>query len=302
MDLLAAYRAFVLVADNGGFSAGGRASGQSQSAISRQVADLEKHLGAQLLNRTTRRVALTPDGERFLKKAREVIGLVGDAERSVGSAKQALEGHLRIAAPAALGHVLIAPVLCAFLARNPSLEGEIRSLRDRESAAADLDDIDLAVEIGPLPSQLGERRKLGDVPLVLCAGPIFVRDHGAPKSVDDIARLPAIELAPAGARVRPWRLERGAEHREVAPEIRLRCDTLEALRSAVLENAGIALAPLWLVHDEIASGRLWRLLPQWHAGLQPILAGPPGDVSSGPEARGFCDYLADSMARQGLFA
>lgn len=302
MDLLAAYRALVLVADHGGFSAGARASGQSQSAISKQVADLEAHLGASLFTRTTRRVALTGDGERFLGKAREVIGLVADAERSVGSRAQVLDGSIRLAAPAALGHVLVAPALCAFLARHPELEGEIRTLRDRNAAPPDPDTIDLAIEIGPLRAQLGERRKLGDVPLVLCAGPMLVRDHGAPKTVDDIARLPTIESAPAGGRIAPWRLERGAEHREVAPATRLRCDNLEALRSAVLENAGIALAPLWLVHHEIASGRLWRLLPQWHGGLQPILAGPLGEDPPGPQARSFTDFLADSMARQGLFA
>lgn len=301
MDMLAAYRAFVLVADHGGFSAAARASGQSQSAVSRQVADLETHLGASMFRRTTRRVALTPDGERLIGKAREVIGLVAEAERSVGTRAQTLGGHIRLAAPAALGHVLVAPALCAFLARHPDLDGEIRTLRDRGAALSLVDDIDLAIEIGPVPARLGERRKLGDVPLVLCAGPMLVRDHGAPKTVDDLARLPTIESAPAGSRIAPWRLERGAEHREVSPATRLRCDNLEALRSAVLENAGIALAPLWLVHHEIASGRLWRLLPQWHGGLQPILAGPIGDAPLGPEANGFVDFLADSMGRQRLF-
>ncbi|WP_428028474.1 LysR family transcriptional regulator [Altererythrobacter sp.] len=302
MDLLAAYRAFVAVADHGGFTAGARICGQSQSTVSRQVADLEQYLGARLLRRTTRRVALTSDGEQLLEKARGLIAMLGEAERSVGRRALDVAGHLRIAAPAALGHVLLAPLLCSFLSRHPGMEGEMLTLRSREAAYVVNVAADLAIEIGPLQARLGERRKLGDVPMVLCGSPLLIRDLGAPKTVEDIARLPAVVSVPPGMEPHVWRLERGAEHREVDPSPRLRCDNLEALRAAVLESVGIALVPLWLIHHDLASGRLWRLLPQWHGGLQPLFAGPPGKGRPGPHARAFLDYLSSSLAREGIFA
>lgn len=302
MDQLAAYRAFVLVADHGGFSAAARAAGQSQSAISRQVADLEGHFDTLLFERTTRRVALTPDGERVLGTARGILALALEAERAVGSQASAAHCRLRIAAPASLGHVLLAPHICTFQARHPQFDIETQTLSASEAGHPHGKDVDLIIELGPQPARLGERRKLGDVPMVLCAAPGFVRKYGAPKTIDDAAKLPAVHVLPIGEPLRAWRLERGAEHREITPPAHLRCDSPEVARAAALESAGIALVPLWLVSRSIASGRLWRLLPQWHGGLVPIYAGPPGRIPPPAHVRDFLDFLAASLERDGIFA
>ena len=125
MDVIAAYRIFVRLAERGSFSAVARELQQSQPTVSRRLAELEDYLGSKLISRTTRSLSLTDEGQEFLAKAREILRLVDDAEQSVGARAQALSGRLRIFAPVSLGRVVLAPLLCRFLEKHPDIEADL---------------------------------------------------------------------------------------------------------------------------------------------------------------------------------
>ena len=299
MDVVAAYRIFVRLAERGSFSAVAREFQQSQPTVSRRLAELENHLGARLITRTTRSLSLTDEGQELLVKAREVLRLVDDAEQSVGARAEALSGRLRIFAPVSLGRVVLAPRLCAFLEQHPEIEADLL-LSDQPVDMVE-NGIDVSLSIG-FPRRRSDRaRKLGDVPLVLCGSPGLIRDHGTPKRIGEIAQLPAVVFIGPDMVHDDWRLERGAEIREIVPDARLRSDSSEAILAALVEGAGIGLVQLWLVQDAIYHGKLWRLLPKWTGGVLPIHLAYPESRTPNARARAFIDYLVKSLKGDKMF-
>lgn len=299
MDMVAAYRAFVRIAERGSFSAVARETGQSQPTVSRHLSELEEYLGTRLIARTTRSLSLTAEGQEFLEKAREVLRSLEEAEQSVGARAQALSGRLVITAPVSLGRIVLLPRLSGFMARHQGVVVDLL-LSDRP-AQFGKHGADLALAAG-LPRRRTDRsRKLGEVPLVLCGAPGLIRDSGTPGTVDALADLPAV-VSLGSANDGGWQLERGAEIREVSPSPRFRSDSWEAVLAALVEGIGVGLAPLWLVQDAIDRGALWRLLPQWSGGVVPLYLVQPAARAPNARMRAFSDYLGQSLKGDRMFA
>jgi DNA-binding transcriptional LysR family regulator len=129
----------------------------------------------------------------------------------------------------------------------------------------------------------------------------LIRDHGTPRRIEQIAGLPAVVFIGPDMVHDNWRLERGAEIREIVPDARLRSDSSEAVLAALVESAGIGLVPLWLVQDAIKQGKLWRLLPQWTGGVLPIHLAYPESRTPNARARAFIDALTKSLKGDKLF-
>lgn len=300
MDQIAALRVFVRLAERGSFSAVARELEQSQPTVSRRLSELEDHLGTRLVARTTRSLSLTAEGQDFLRKAREVLRALDDAEQSVGARAQALGGHMRILAPVSLGRILLVPRLSRFMARHAAVRVDLM-LSDQPLDLVE-GGIDVALSVGFTRRRTDRASKLGEVPMVLCGSPGLIRAAGTPRNIEALAALPAVVPIGSDFAQDVWRLERGAEIREVVPQARFRSDSSEAMLAAMIEGLGIGLAPLWLVQDAIEHGRLWRLLPQWRGGLLPVHLAHPETRAPNARARAFIEFLTASVKGDKLFA
>jgi DNA-binding transcriptional LysR family regulator len=185
MDRFAAMTAFVAVVDLRGFAPAARQLGVSPSAVTRMVAALEERLATRLLQRTTRSLALTDAGARYLARARRILGDLDEAEGAAQAELSEPTGRLVVSAPALFGRLEVAPLMSAYLARYPQVSGEL-NLSDRVVNLVE-DGIDLAVRIGTLTDSSLVARKLGETRRVVVAAPSYLARHPAPKTPKDLS-------------------------------------------------------------------------------------------------------------------
>ena len=288
MDRLTGLVAFVRVAEARSFSEAARRLGLSKSAVSKQMAALERRLGARLLNRTTRRLSLTEAGRRFYERAARILAEVDEAELEIARQAEAPRGRLRVNAPMTFGVMHLGRAVAEFLAEQPEVEVELE-LDDRYIDLVD-EGYDLAVRIADLPDSSLVARKLAPARHVVCAAPAYLAKRGAPASPRDIAAHNCLVYSyRAGSRA--WRFA-GADGPMLAPPAgNLVCNNGEVLREAALAGLGLALAPTFIVGAELKSGALVEvlpgLLPQQHA-IYAIWA----HRRPSPKVRAFVDFLA----------
>lgn len=287
MDRLEAMQTFARVARLRSFSAAARALRRSPAAVSRQVAQLEAHLGVRLLERTTRRLRLTPAGERYLRRAEALLAEVAQLEDEVASAGAGLVGRLRVCAGHAFGRQWIAPLLPAFLARHPRLACEL-VLAD---AFVDLveEGIDVAIRAGRLADSSLQARRLGTSRSILVASPDFLARVGAPGSLADLQDLAAI--CDTNRRDPVWRFENAGRAVEVRPQVRLAVNDPEVVREAAVAGMGIARVPHFAVAEALATGRLVRLLPELAGETIPVHALAPAHREPAPKTEAFIQHL-----------
>ncbi|MEO1191311.1 MAG: LysR substrate-binding domain-containing protein [Pseudomonadota bacterium] len=263
MDQLAAIRAFLAVAEAGGFAKAARRAGVATSSLTRQVDGLERHLAVRLFNRSTRQVTLTAAGVHYRRQVLEILDDLESADESVGEADGPPRGQLRVAAPVAFARLHIAPYLAAFLERYPAIEVDLR-LSDRLVDLVD-ERLDLAVRLGVLPPSRLLARRLAPHRRVLCASPAYLDRQGVPKGLDDLATHNCLTLG--GDRpARLWHFIQGDEVQTVRVGGSLCADNSEVLHQAALCGAGLVVLPTWLVGDDLKAGRLQPLLTAWQAG------------------------------------
>src|SRR3981081_900961 len=183
MDRIDAMQAFVAVADLQGFAPAARKLGLSPSGVTRLIAALEDRLGARLLQRTTRQVALTDVGARYLERIRRILADVEEAEGSVQAERTRPSGRLVVSAPVGFGRLHVSPVMSAHLARYPDVSGELR-LSDQIINLVE-DGVDLAVRIGPLPDSTLVARHVGEMRRIVGASPHPLKRPGEPKKPRD---------------------------------------------------------------------------------------------------------------------
>lgn len=256
---LGAIRAFVAVAQAGGFSSGAKAVGLTRSAAGKALVRLEERLGTRLLHRTTRSVALTADGQAFYERCRQILTDLEEAEAEMRQNSPEPRGLLRLTVPDSFGRQHVLPILSAYLTAWPALAAEV-SITDR---VADLveEGYDLAVRCGgPLQDTRLIARVIARSHAVLCAAPAYLAHRGEPLAADDLLPHSRITLGDRNG-ARPWLLT--PPHRDtlrIADAGRLHLDSGEAVRQAALAGFGVAYLPAFLVGSDIAAGRLRALL------------------------------------------
>jgi len=284
MDRLAAMQTFVRVVESGSFSAVARETRSTQSAVSKQVAALERTLGARLLSRTTRALALTEAGQRYFEQARRLVGEIAEAEAAAREGEQQLSGWLRVASSVAYGRLKLLPLVNSFLAAHPAVKIELR-LND---GFVDLVEqgIDVAVRIGELADSSLVARRVGSTYRVLLASREYLRALApglqAPRLPEDVLQHNCIVYSELNSAIN-WTFTAGpGAPVAVGTQVSLRAqgnlqtDSSEVIRAAVLSGMGIGQAPTWLFEAELASGEVQRLLPDWPAPPLPIhLVSPP---------------------------
>lgn len=257
------YDLFASVVEAGSLSAAGRRIGLSPAMVSKRLARLEARLGARLIQRSTRRLALTEAGALFHERVLAVLAGAREAEALVAGRAGSPSGRLRVSAPTSFGRMHVAPFLARFLAAYPAIALEI----DLTDAFVDLlaERVDVAVRIGPPPGPGLSAHRLAPNRRLLCAAPSYLEAHGVPEGVRDLARH---RLLAADGQL-PWRLRgpRGPVPVEGASHVRT--NSSELVRELTLAGAGIALRSTWDVTAELRSGALVRILPG-HEGAADI--------------------------------
>ena len=259
MDLLDQLRVFMRVAHGGGFSAAAEQLGMPRPTVSLAVQGLEARLGARLLHRTTRRVSLTADGQALLERAAVLVADAEELEQQFRPQGAALAGRLRVDLPSRIARRLVVPRLPDFLARHPGLTLEL-GCSDRAIDLV-LEGVDCALRVGALASGSLVARPLGQLRVITCASPEYLRRQGTPRDPGDLARHEAVQYAAAaGAHAAPWQwLERG-ELRSVAMPGRVVVGNAETYVACALAGLGLIQIPAYDVQEHLTRGALVQVL------------------------------------------
>ncbi len=300
MDRLAAMQSFVRVVESGSFSAVARELQTTQSRVSKQVAALERELGAKLLSRTTRSLALTEAGERYFAQARRLIAEIAEAESELLLGEQQLSGWLRVAASVGYGRLKLLPLVKTFLAAHPNVKIDLK-LNDGFIDLVE-EGIDIAVRIGELADSSLVAQRIGTTQRVVLASHEYLRSLPTgltmPSVPEDLLEHNCIvysELATQNA----WTFTAGAgavatEGTQVTIRAQgnLQTNSSEVIRASVLSGMGIGYSPTWLFEEEIARGELQVLLPDWPTPPLPIHLVSPAQRRSSAKVQAFALHMA----------
>jgi DNA-binding transcriptional LysR family regulator len=288
MDRFLEMQAFVAVVEAGSFVRGADAMQMSKSVVSRLVGELEERLGVRLLQRTTRRLALTREGVLFHDRCKDLLSGVIDAEAELTHHAGHVMGELRVSAPVSFGLMHLAPLWPAFMARHPHLVLDV-TLGDRLVDLID-EGFDLAVRIAQLHSSSLVSRRLAATRLILCASPRYLKTHPAitrPAQLADHAVF-AYSLLATGEH---WHFD-GPEGEVVAKvNPRMRSNSGDSCCIAALNHQGLVLQPSFLVGSHLASGALVEVLPQYRSIELGIYAVYPSRKQLAPKVRHLVDFL-----------
>lgn len=290
MDRIQALNAFILVAEEAGFSRAATELGISKSAASRQIAALEEALGAPLLSRTTRTVELTEAGRAYLDQVKAILASLAAADRAVTAPQNDLEGHLRVAAPIAFGMSRLARIAAAFMARHPKLVADI-VLADRYVEPGE-EGFDLSLRI-ELATGDPQGLRLAPVELGLFASPYYIARHGRPQAPSDLGQHPALCLGTLRRQI-AWHLRGQVEPIQVSP--RLVSNQAQVIREGAIAGLGIALLPVYFATEDMRSGRLQRLLDGFEPKPDWLCAYYPDDTATA-KSRLFTDFLVEGLRR-----
>jgi DNA-binding transcriptional LysR family regulator len=265
-DRVVSMQTLVRVVDSGSLSAAARALGKSLAAVSRTVTQLEERLGARLLNRSTRKLTLTEAGAAFYDSAKRILAEIDEAELAIGGRAAAPRGTLTVTAPLLFGRLHVAPVVAECLERYPEVAAQL-VLTDRNVNLVE-EGIDVAVRIGQLDDSSLVARRLGEVARVVCASPPYLRRHGVPRTPEDLRGRECLRftgLAPG----REWVFMDG---NRVPVTSRFACNVVEPAIDAARSGGGVLMALGYQVADDLAAGRLVRLLQPFEPPPLPINA------------------------------
>lgn len=306
MDRLQAMQTLVRVVEAGSFSAVAKEAGATQSAISKQVAALERALGVRLLSRTTRSLALTEDGERYFEQVRRLVAEIAEAETTLRRGERQLQGWLRVAASVGFGRLKILPVVQRFLAEHPDVKIDLK-LHD---GFVDLVEqgIDVAVRIGELGDSSLVARRVGSTQRAVVATREYLRrlpkrpdGLQAPRVPTDLLRHNCIVYTELATR-HAWSFTAGpgaaaevGTTQVVRVQGSLQTNSSEIVRASVLAGMGIGYSPRWLFDAELAGGQVRVLLPDWPAPDLPIHLVSPGQRRHSAKVKAFGDAVAQAL-------
>jgi DNA-binding transcriptional LysR family regulator len=297
MDRFEEMRVFAAVVDAGSFVGAAEALEMSKAAVSRYVAQLESRLGVRLLHRTTRKLSLTPEGEVFHARCRELLGGVDEAEAEITSQSSEASGLLRINVPSSFGLLHLAPLWAEFMAQHPKVTLDV-TLADRLVDLVE-EGFDMAVRIARLPNSSLVSRRLASTRLVLCASPAYLHAHGQPNHPSDLVRhdVLAYSLFSMGDQwefTGPHESTVGAVSVKVMP--RMRTNSGDTCRVAALRHRGIVLQPSFLVGPDLLAGTLVEVMPAWRSIELGVYAVYPSRKFVSPKVRLMIDFLVNAFS------
>jgi DNA-binding transcriptional LysR family regulator len=294
LDRFQAITAFARVVEAGSFVGAATRLDVSVSAVSRQVALLEAHLNARLLNRTTRRLSLTESGRAFYERCVQLLADLDEAEQSAGAGAVKPRGTLRLTCGTTFGARHLAPAIADFIVRYPEMRFDVE-LSDRATDLVD-EGFDAAVRIGAIGSQNLVGRKVGETRLVCCASPAYLAKHGEPKAPEDLATHACLTYEYSQLKnVWPFRDQEGRD-RSVKVSGPVHANYGRFLAALAIAGAAIVLEPDFIVGPDVRAGRLVPILRHFEPPPGPIYVVYPSRRNLSAKVRAFADFLSARFA------
>lgn len=293
MDRFQAMETFVNVVDAGSFSGAARLLNVGQPAVSKMVAQLENHLGVQLLLRSTRGLMPTEAGLGYYEGARRALAEVEDADVIARGASAGLTGRVKITAAVTFSRLHILPYLHRFLDQHPQLTVDL----DLDDSNIDLLEggIDVALRMGTLIDSNMTARHIAQCPRAVLATPEYLRRHGEPRAPADLAAHSSVIYGRAGGGG-AWTFQQGATEASVAVSGRVRVSAAEGVRAAVLSHIGLVVTTEWMFTPELASGEVKRIMTDWKLPPLDLWAVFPSGRKASAKARAFVEFVETTMA------
>lgn len=300
MDQLAALRVFARVVEAGNFTKAADSLNMPKPTVTKHVQSLENHLRVRLLNRTTRRVTVTPDGAAYYERAVRLLADLSDMDAGLSNAQSAPQGRLRIDVGSSVARLVIIPALPDFHARYPGIQIDL-GVTDRP---VDLigENVDCVVRGGQLHDQSLVARRIGDLHFIACATPGYLATHGVPthpSELDDKHHIVGYFSARTGRQL-PFDYNKDGQRIEVYGRYRVSVNDSNAYLSAALAGLGIIQAPTFMLQEHVTSGALEPVLSEWSSDPVPVYVvyAPNRHVSA--RLRVFVDWVADLFANNDL--
>ena len=276
---------FATVVEQGSFTGAAEALGMPKSSVSQKISRLETQLGVRLLQRTTRRLSLTPQGEIYVEQCQALLALARSANLAMARLRAAPAGRVRITAPEATGTLLLGRILAEFRALYPEVVLELTLCDDQLDLVGE--GYDLALRAAPLKDSSLICRRIGQVARHLVAAPAYLAAHGMPQQLSELGRYACL----VHSAMPVWPLQEGGWR----PQGACVSNSLLALREMALHDGGIALLPHHVCEGDLAAGRLQKVLPD-----QPIPANPfyliyPSREHLAPALRTLMDFVAERL-------
>jgi DNA-binding transcriptional LysR family regulator len=291
MDRIEAMQAFVAVADLQKFAPAARKLGLSPSAVTRLIAALEDHLGARLLQRTTRSVKLTDVGTRYLERARRILSDIEEAEGAAEGERTRPSGRLVVSAPVGFGRLHVSPLMCSYLKRYPEVSAELR-LADRIINLVE-DGVDLAVRIGHLADSTLVARHVGEMRRIVVASPGYLKLRGEPDTPGAIASHDSIQFG--AATLSPdWRFVEDGHEVRVTCAPRLVTNSADAAIQYAEQEGGLTRVLAYQAAEAIKAGRLRIVLARFEAPPLPIHVVYPTSRLLSAKVRAFIDLVTEA--------
>jgi DNA-binding transcriptional LysR family regulator len=294
VDRLEAMSLLVSVVESGSLSAAGRKLGMPLPTVSRKISELEAHLKARLLIRSTRKLVLTDAGAAYVAASKRILEEVGEAEGAASGAYAAPKGDLVVTAPVVFGRLHVLPVIVEFLARWPEINVQLM-LADRNLHLID-DHIDIAVRIGALADSALAATRVGSVRRVVCGSPAYFAANGRPKRPEDLSALSAVTFAPFSA-LEDWIFPGRKSKRELRVPIRprLSVNTAEAAIDAAAAGVGVTRVLSYQVAQAVSEGRIEIALAEREPAPAPVSLVHSGQGLMPQRARMLLDFAAPRL-------
>lgn len=284
-------RVFVKVVQAGSFKQAAKQLGMPNSTASAKVSALERRLGVTLLQRTTRKLHLTEQGERYFRRCLRGLDEILGAEAEASSAQQGVQGHLRVTAPVDLGSTCLTGLISAFRKKFPQVSVELILSDQIKDLVAE--GIDVAIRAGNLSDSGLIAKKLGVALWVPFASPQYLKSAGTPRHPKELGSHACLQFTPFGDG--PWELSSGRSTVKLPVTRQIGGNDVNLLKALIMEGNGIGLLPTFACHTELKQGKLVRVLPEWRAYLDPVHLVYPAQRFVAPKVRAFVDVAVEDF-------
>ncbi len=277
----------------GSLSAAARALDITPPAATMRLASMEKRIGARLLNRSTRKISLTPEGEIYLQHATRLIDELRELDEVVSGNRRAPRGRLRVNAPLGFGRTVIAPLVSAFTTMHPDVEIQLE-VTDRPIDLID-SGFDIAIRFGELPDTRINARRIMSNRRFICAAPTYLAKHGTPRTLEDLAKHRCIVHRQNDEAYGVWRFLIDGRTEMVKVHGVLSSNDGDIVQGWALDGQGVVIRSEWDVTKYLESGRLKRILPQFALPSADLYAYYPSKHNLPARVRAFIDFLVEEL-------
>lgn len=292
MDRFQAMQTFVAVVDANSFTLAAERLDLPRTTVTTTIQNLERSLQVRLLNRTTRRISLTPDGAAYYERCVRLLADLEETEAALRDGARGPKGRLRIDVPASIGRMILIPEVCDFCSRYPDIELAV-GMGDRPVDLVQ-EAVDCVIRVGELPDSTLVARRIGTFQLITCASPDYLARAGEPLSIDDLQNHQAVHyFSGRSGRNFDWEFEIDGTVRQVKMNGRVAVNDSYAYIECALQGFGVIQAPRFMVQDDLDAGRLREILAHCNVPAMPISVMYPQNRHLSPKVRAFVDWVAE---------